>query len=119
MPDAAAASGIPAAPGQSSGMNALSEQVEAVTRQLFPPSEAESVLQLMREECGEKLPLTQTPAQRERIQLAVLKLSRGDSERLLNEIRRAQRDWRDTLVAAGFGNDLEAHRRWAQDTLRH
>jgi hypothetical protein len=98
-------------------MNALSDQVEAVIRRLFASGEAGTVSQLMADECNEQLPLTHTAAQRERIQLAVLKLCRGDTDRLINEIRGAQRDWRDTLVAAGFGNDLEAHHRWAEELL--
>jgi hypothetical protein len=98
-------------------MNSLSAQVEGVIRRLFAPGEAEAISRLILEECSVKLPLTQTASQREPIQLAVLKLCRGDPDRLVSEIRSAQRDWRDTLVAAGFGSDLEAHHRWAKEII--
>jgi hypothetical protein len=94
-------------------MQRLSAEVQVVIHGLFEAGDAGSVGQVLAEECGEKLPLTQTDAQRERIQLAVLKLSEGDPERLVEAVLGAQRDWRDTLVAAGFAHDLEAHHRWA------
>jgi hypothetical protein len=52
------------------------------------------------------------PSGFDRIRFAVLKLSRGDLEQLGREIDGAHHDWRDTLVAAGFGDDIHAHLRW-------
>jgi hypothetical protein len=42
----------------------------------------------------------------------VLKLSAGDLRKLRQEIDSANHDWRDTLVAAGFGQSVTAHRNW-------
>jgi len=48
----------------------------------------------------------------ERIRYAVLKLSHGDLAELRKAVESAQIDWRDVLVAAGFGNDVRAHGAW-------
>jgi len=71
---------------------------------------------MIAERCGADLPLSShmgsDPAGFDRIRFAVLKLSRGDLERLSREIEGAHLDWRDTLMAAGFGEDTHAHLRW-------
>jgi len=48
----------------------------------------------------------------ERIRFAVLKLSEGNIEKLVQGIELAQTDWRDLLMMAGFGEDVEAHDKW-------
>ena len=48
----------------------------------------------------------------ERIRFAALKLSNGDLGELRQAVQIAGIDWRDVLVAAGFGHDLRAHERW-------
>ena len=48
----------------------------------------------------------------DRIRFAVLKLSAGNLTTLQQEVDGANRDWRDTLVAAGFGESLTAHKNW-------
>jgi len=53
----------------------------------------------------------------ERIRFAALKLSNGNVLKLLKAIDMARRDWRDLLMAADFGNDLNAHEKWAKDVL--
>ena len=42
--------------------------------------------------------------ERDRVQLAAIKLSGGSMSRLIEEIAVAQADWRDVLVAAGLEN---------------
>ena len=68
------------------------------------------------EQCGADLPLSAhmgpDPSGFDRICFAVLKLSGGDLERLRREIDGAHCDWRDTLMAAGFGRDIHAHLTW-------
>ena len=49
----------------------------------------------------------------ERIWLATLKLSDGSITAFENAVLLAQIDWRDVLLGAGFGNDLDAHIKWA------
>ena len=46
---------------------------------------------------------TQPPDGRERVLAAVLVPTRGDTGRLEESIRIAERDWRDALVWAGLG----------------
>jgi hypothetical protein len=41
-----------------------------------------------------------------------LKLSNGNFEKLRQAVDLAKIDWRDLLVAAGFANDVEAHKKW-------
>jgi hypothetical protein len=36
---------------------------------------------------------------------------------ILKAIDLARRDWRDLLMAANFGNHLDAHENWAKDVL--
>ncbi len=48
----------------------------------------------------------------ERVRFAVLKLSHGSIEELPRHIAIACTDWRDSLVAAGFGHQIRAHRTW-------
>ena len=48
----------------------------------------------------------------ERFRFAALKCSDGKYPLLESAVKLAQRDCRDLLVAAGFANDVEAHRHW-------
>ena len=93
----------------------MTETTRAVVRQLFAKDERGVVVDLLEQTCYVNLPLTElwTEVQFERVWLAVLKLSGGDVGRLRDTIGVAQRDWRDVLVASGFGHSLEAHRQWA------
>ena len=54
----------------------------------------------------------------ERIRFAVLKLSDGDVEKLDAAVNLAKTDWRDLLVAAGFGDSLTEHDCWADSLLK-
>jgi hypothetical protein len=68
---------------------------------------------LLVEDCAE-LPgwHLRTPEGLERVRFAVLKLSGGTIAGLVDAICLAQTDWRDALVAAGFGYDVSAHEAW-------
>jgi len=91
---------------------AVVQKIEA----LFPTESREAAGRMIAERCGADLPLSThmgpDPSGFDRIRFAVLKLSRGDLERLQREIEGAHIDWRDTLMAAGFGEDIHAHLRW-------
>ncbi len=56
-----------------------------------------------------------TSARADRCRLAALKLSGGHLGRLRGALREFETDPRDLLMAAGFGQDLEAHLQWARD----
>lgn len=69
---------------------------------------------LLETRCGCNLPLLggASPEVIERVRFAVLKLSHGSLDELVRHINIANTDWRDSLVAAGFGHNLLAHRAW-------
>jgi hypothetical protein len=81
---------------------------------LFPQREWQRVEQLLLQECGDNLPLVKDTYTdlAERVRFAVLKLSNGSYDDLAEQVRLAATDWRDTLVAAGFADDTQAHLRW-------
>jgi hypothetical protein len=83
---------------------------------LFPETQWSKVVTMLAESCGTDLPLLThldaDPSNFDRLQFAVLKLSDGSLEQLRREIEGAHFDWRDTLVAAGFGDDVTAHESW-------
>lgn len=58
-----------------------------------------------------------SPRQMERFHFAVLKLSEGKVEKLYDAIALAQTDYRDLLMAAGFGESLIAHKSWLKPQL--
>ena len=95
-------------------MIALSRGTQRRIQALFSPRDWPVVQGLLLLECGDNLPFLEPKHARmaERIRFAVLKLSAGDLDRLRRAVTEAQVDWRDMLVAAGFGNDLRAHKRW-------
>lgn len=92
----------------------LGNKVSRKLETLFPPEHRAAAAALLEAECGAGLPLidVQGPAGIERIRSAALKLSEGSLEKLHTAVRLANVDWRDVLVAAGFGNSLRAHLAW-------
>ena len=92
--------------------NPLRSNVLAAITNLFMPDEHKTITKILIEECNADKIHVSSETDAERIQLAVLKLSEGDTDKFLAAAELAQLDWRDVLVAAGFGNDLEAHLKW-------
>jgi len=92
----------------------LSDPTTARVRALFSSDEQEAAIRLLEEDCGANLPFCEsaTSESAERIRFAALKLSGGDLAELRSIVDQAKIDWRDVLVWAGFGDDVEAHRRW-------
>jgi len=81
---------------------------------LFPPEDRERAKALLYEQCGANLPSLGKADmyQLERFRFAALKYSDGNLLMLESAVELAQLDWRDLLMATGFANDVEAHRRW-------
>ncbi len=81
---------------------------------LFAPENRGAAEQLLVDECGNNLPFPHEldQFQLERFRFAALKLSEGHVPRLEQAIDLAKRDWRDLLMAAGFGEDVTEHERW-------
>ncbi|MBW3624168.1 MAG: hypothetical protein KY468_12240 [Armatimonadetes bacterium] len=94
-------------------MHGLSGDTLTLVERFFP-SAVSGVITLLSEECGNNLPFLEEcdEEELERIRFAVLKLCKGDLDRLYEWIDQAQTDWRDVLVAAGFGESITAHRCW-------
>ena len=84
---------------------------------LFDPALSGLASRMLMEQCGNNIPFDQTcdKYQMERLPYAVLKLSGGDIDKLQQAINDATVDSRDVLMAAGFGDDIEAHRKWLAD----
>ncbi len=55
--------------------------------------------------------------QMERVHFAIIKLSEGQINKMINAINEARIDWRDLFMAAGFGHDVKAHEEWAKEIL--
>ena len=92
----------------------LSKETEKRIELLFPPNEQELVRSLLVSECGNNLPGLQSAdsTAMDRFRFAVLKLSDGDLSELDKALRLASTDWRDLLMAAGFGESLTVHESW-------
>jgi len=81
---------------------------------LFPIEDREAARAMLYEQCGNNLPFQQDADmyQLERYRFAALKYSDGNLVQLESAVKLAQKDWRDLLVAIGFANNVQAHRRW-------
>jgi hypothetical protein len=81
---------------------------------VFAASDRAEAERLLVDECGNNLPFCQDSDQYqlERVRYAAMKLSRGTINGLRQAVELAKTDWRDLLMAAGFGEDETAHLRW-------
>ncbi|MEH6687119.1 MAG: hypothetical protein V7693_07595 [Halopseudomonas sabulinigri] len=97
-------------------MSELSPNTKSVVEKLFKSREAKEVCDMLEIDCGtESLGCEGwTPEQMERIRFAVLKFGGETDGGLEAAIELANTDWRDLLMAAGFGEDLNAHQKWSQ-----
>ena len=95
----------------------LSAITGSVVARLFSPEYRREAVRLLEEECSDNLPFCENSDANalERIRFAVLKISEGDIARLRDAIKIAQQDWRDTLMGAGFGYSVTAHKQWEQE----
>jgi hypothetical protein len=91
----------------------ISSDTKRRIRALFPKDDWNRVEQMLLTKCGDNLPLVDSTYVdlAERIRFAVLKLSAGSISELEQRIALAALDWRDTLMAAEFG-DVTAHKFW-------
>ena len=105
---------------RAAAMIPLTQGTVARIRALFPEDDREYVARVLAERCGDNLPLMHPGfvSLVERIRFAVLKLSAGDVDALEHHLAAAARDWRDVLLAAGFGVDVAAHLHWMPEPPR-
>jgi hypothetical protein len=90
----------------------LTPRLAARLAELFASEDAARAEEWLVAECGPNFPGGFTnPAWVERVRAAALKLSDGSLDKLARVTAIGRRDWRDLLMAAGFGG-LTAHEDW-------
>ncbi len=95
----------------------VSQQTEERIALLFPLDWQRALFRtILFEQCGHNLPFMKDPSEAalERLQFAALKLSDGNLEKLDRAVALAKRDWRDLLMAAGFGQ-VDSHKSWTPE----
>lgn len=80
-----------------------SDRVRRCAAKLFKTDELPEVIRILEEDCYDY---------GERIHCAVLKISGGDIARLRAAVKESHIDYRDVLMAADFGHDVNAHKKW-------
>ena len=92
----------------------LSSFTRARLSLVFKERDRAEAFRVLAEECGRNLPFCEnvTPEGLERLHFAALKISGGTLQGLRQAVDLAQSDWRDLLLAAGFGFSTTAHLDW-------
>lgn len=96
-------------------MISLTEATQLRLNRLFLVRDRDEAVRLLAEDCDAErmhLPAAATQREVERCHFAVLKLSGGSLESLIEAVALAQSDYRDLLMTAEFGEDVNAHRDW-------
>lgn len=98
----------------------LTPRLERAVRALFNISDVKPATEILVGGCAAERLALDSEDLVERIRAAALKCSGGSIARLEAAVKLAQTDWRDLLMAAGFGDALGAHTTWLHDvTVRH
>ena len=100
-------------------MNYLSPNVKAICAHYFP-SETEWAITELQAYCiymAECISEKTTLESYERFCFAVLKLGKTSKEKFTQAIELGKCDYRDLLVAAGFGNSVTIHNDWVKKIL--
>jgi hypothetical protein len=92
----------------------LSPETQRRLEAVFAADERAEATKLLVNECGTNLPFLDKldMFQLERYRFAALRLSDGKLDKLRQAVDLAQCDWRDLLMAAGFGENVTEHERW-------
>ena len=95
-------------------MNYLTTNTQQVIAHYFPAESdwATDQLQSYCEYMSEYISDKTTPESYERFCLAILKIGKTSKEKFLQAIELGKCDYRDLLVAAGFGNSITIHNDW-------
>lgn len=95
----------------------LSRRCEKVAARLFDEPRCTHVKNRLLAEASENIPFHENSdsAGMDRIRFAIMKLisKPNTDEDLIFEL--AKRDWRDLLVAAGFGYSADEHNKWYRE----
>jgi len=92
----------------------LTPRVLRVLDRLFAPEARHQMVTRLEHECSaEALGCPDwTPPQMERLWFSIVKLVHANPGRIDQTFILARTDWRDLLMAAGFGEELDAHEKW-------
>jgi hypothetical protein len=90
----------------------LSPRTRELVARWFRPEDREAAEGLLL-----SLPAFPVPAeyQNERLCFAAIKLGDGSLETLRQAVELGRTDYRDLLMAADFGHDIQAHETWSAD----
>jgi hypothetical protein len=91
-------------------------RLERAVRILFGSGDVSLAASRIDKRCAPEA-LHVAPDLADRIRAAALKRSGGSLDELDVAIRLASRDWRDLLMAAGFGEDVSAHEAWLDELI--
>jgi hypothetical protein len=80
------------------------ELVQQLAQRLFPGVQEAIVLEIL-----DRYGIESYERERDRVQVAILKLSNGDLERLKTMVSHAKMDYRDTLAAAEYPGEFRAY----------
>lgn len=100
-------------------MSEITQRTKKIIAVLFRDKEQDLVKFELESKCSTNVPgcSSWSNSELERIWFAVLKLSNGDLSKLRSSIRLANTDFRDLLLTAGFGHNLEAHNKWFEEKI--
>ncbi len=92
----------------------LSADTQWLVDHWFKPEHRAEAARMLEVQCARDLSSCENADTKslERLRFAAIKISRGELKRLSHAMREAQMDWRDLLMAAEFGVDVNAHRVW-------
>jgi hypothetical protein len=105
---------------EGSKMIKLSERTRKLIEVLYKiDTERSYVSTVLEAECADNLPFSEiiTLEGLERVRFSVLKLT-TENGKFDEWVKLAYQDWRDLFVAAGFGEDVQAHSKWADSVLK-
>jgi hypothetical protein len=88
----------------------ISQQTEERIALLFPHAWQRAIVRAALSE--QPFVNSSGEAASERLQFSALKLSEGNLDKLNRAVALGKLDWRDLLMAAGFGEDIKAHLTW-------
>ena len=91
-------------------MNRLTPKIEKKIEVMFP-GKVKEVREALINLCDDII-CSEPGVLSERICAAILKSSQGNMDFLYESIDLANIDWRDILIGAGFGDDVNAHKDW-------
>lgn len=89
----------------------VTARLQSAAQLIFGPAHAPTALARLDQHFSADR-LSVAPELLERITAAALKQSEGSLENLDAAMELGSKDWRDLLMAAGFGHDLSAHDVW-------